>query len=276
MQPLALLAADEAHQEAARGLARQLDCPCLDPDAVPSWLVSGGVLVVVSASGLEVRFQEADARQATRVDVSRFLARAARRGRVELGGRDLLLKAMGLRPAPDVRVLDATLGLGRDTLLLATAGFDVTALERSPVVRLLVARGLAAAAEADEARGQVIATRLHIMGADGVAWMQAAARDASDDAGAFDVVYLDPMHPPRTKSARVRKELRALQRLAGGDADADDLLAPALALARRRVVVKRPTHGEPLARQEPTRRLTGQRVRFDVYDVAVARGAPGA
>ena len=70
-----------------------------------------------------------------------------------------------------------------------------------------------------------------------------------------DVVYLDPMYPHRQKSALVKKEMRVFQSLVGADEDADLLLAPALALATRRVVVKRPDYAEPLAGRKRLRRL---------------------
>ncbi|WP_186370392.1 class I SAM-dependent methyltransferase, partial [Yersinia bercovieri] len=52
-----------------------------------------------------------------------------------------------------------------------------------------------------------------------------------------EVVYLDPMYPHRQKSALVKKEMRVFQSLVGADEDADGLLAPARALATKRVVV---------------------------------------
>ena len=70
------------------------------------------------------------------------------------------------------------------------------------------------------------------------------------------VCYLDPMFPPRTKSSAVKKKMQLLQGLLGeGSEDADQegrveeeraLLHVALALAQRRVVVKRPIHAPPL------------------------------
>jgi 16S rRNA (guanine1516-N2)-methyltransferase len=69
-----------------------------------------------------------------------------------------------------------------------------------------------------------------------------------------DVIYLDPMYPHREKSAAVKKEMRVFQSLVGEDLDADDLLEPALKLAKYRVVVKRPSYAPPLNNKTP---LTG-------------------
>jgi 16S rRNA (guanine1516-N2)-methyltransferase len=79
------------------------------------------------------------------------------------------------------------------------------------------------------------------------------------------VVFLDPMFPPREKSALVKKEMRAFHDVVGADDDADALLAPALALAKHRVVVKRPGYAEFLAGKKPTMSIEGKNNRFDVY-----------
>ena len=80
-----------------------------------------------------------------------------------------------------------------------------------------------------------------------------------------DVVYLDPMYPHREKSALVKKDMRAFQTLVGSDTDADALLTPALALASKRVVVKRPDFAQPLAGVKPTMAIQTKKNRFDVY-----------
>ena len=55
----------------------------------------------------------------------------------------------------------------------------------------------------------------------------------------FDVVYLDPMFPARRKSAKVKKDMAALQELLGHQSDGSELLQHAKSLATKRVVVKR-------------------------------------
>ena len=80
-----------------------------------------------------------------------------------------------------------------------------------------------------------------------------------------DVVYLDPMYPHKQKSALVKKEMRLFQHLVGGDLDADQLLEPALNLARKRVVVKRPDYAEFLAQIPPHFSRQTKNHRFDIY-----------
>ena len=94
-------------------------------------------------------------------------------------------------------------------------------------------------------------------------------RDLPDVVAQFwppDVVYLDPMFPTGRKAAE-RKPLRVLRRLVGDDADAGELLAAALRVAKRRVVVKRPLRADPLG-AKPTATHRGKAARYDVYATA--------
>ena len=78
-----------------------------------------------------------------------------------------------------------------------------------------------------------------------------------------DVIYIDPMHPVRQKSALVKKDMQVLQWLLGSDEDAHELLKAALPCAKQRVVVKWPQKVLPL--QPPTMSIPGKTVRFDIY-----------
>ncbi|HBO39366.1 MAG TPA: DNA polymerase I, partial [Pasteurellaceae bacterium] len=80
-----------------------------------------------------------------------------------------------------------------------------------------------------------------------------------------DVVYLDPMYPHKQKSALVKKEMRVFQHLVGADSDADELLEPALKMAKKRVVVKRPDYAEFFAGKEPHFSRETKNHRFDIY-----------
>jgi 16S rRNA (guanine1516-N2)-methyltransferase len=80
-----------------------------------------------------------------------------------------------------------------------------------------------------------------------------------------DAIYLDPMFPHKKKSALVKKEMRLFQHLLGPDDDADRLLEPAIQLAQKRVVVKRPDYAPFLADKKPSMQIKSKKHRFDVY-----------
>ena len=83
--------------------------------------------------------------------------------------------------------------------------------------------------------------------------------------GQPDVVYLDPMYPERQKSAAVKKEMAYFHSVVGAAQEEAELLAAARAVAKKRVVVKRPRLGEFLNGEKPAYQYTGKSTRFDVY-----------
>lgn len=174
------------------------------------------------------------------------------------GKKEAIAKAVGLKGKQTLNVLDATAGLGRDAFVLASLGCTVHMIERSPVVAALLADGLKRAA---------LDPQLSLWLPQQMQLTQGIATDLLTNwqPEQPDVVYLDPMFPHRKKSALVKKEMRLFQQLLGSDEDADFLLPPALALAKRRVVVKRPADAPYLAEQKPDIEYTGKANRFDVY-----------
>lgn len=172
------------------------------------------------------------------------------------GGRGQdIAKAIGLKHGFTPHILDATAGLGRDAFVLASLGCQVTLMERMPVVAALLDDGLERAMLNHEVNE--IANRMTLVHASSIENMNLAQQ--------VDVVYLDPMYPHREKSAAVKKEMRVFQSLVGEDLDADALLAPALALAKYRVVVKRPNYAPPLNNKKPSTSIKMKKNRFDVY-----------
>ncbi len=179
-----------------------------------------------------------------------------------------IAKAAGLNKGATPTVLDGTAGLGRDAFVLASLGCKVQMVERHPVVAALLDDGLNRAKQ-DSEIGSWVSERVTLL--------HASSHDALDNLAndeSFvrpDVVYLDPMYPHpenKKKSALVKKEMRVFQSLVGADNDADALLAPALKLATKRVVVKRPDYAEWLAEQKPSMAIETKKNRFDVYVIA--------
>ncbi|MBF0136323.1 MAG: class I SAM-dependent methyltransferase [Magnetococcales bacterium] len=174
--------------------------------------------------------------------------------------RDLAV-AMGMRRCKTVlNILDATAGLGRDAFALALLGCKVTMMERSPIIAALLEDGLERARQ-HPLLAPIVQENLFYSQGDSLHWLNSGL----DDAARPDVIYLDPMHPPRTKSALVRKGMRRLRAIVGEDADAQDLFLAARRCARQRVVVKRPRRAEPLAQQRPSYEIVGRTVRYEVY-----------
>jgi 16S rRNA (guanine1516-N2)-methyltransferase len=187
-----------------------------------------------------------------------FISGAVAHRRKFGGGRgQSIAKAVGLKQGVTPTVVDGTAGLGRDAFVLASLGCKVIMVERHPVVAALLEDGLRRAYD-DAEIGAWMGERMSLFPGSS---LEALAKITD----AVDVVYLDPMYPHRDKSALVKKEMRVFQSLVGADLDADGLLTPALALATKRVVVKRPDYAEDLDGIKPSMVIATKKNRFDVY-----------
>jgi 16S rRNA (guanine1516-N2)-methyltransferase len=185
--------------------------------------------------------------------------RAAHRRRFGGGRGQPLARAVGLKGGANPRVVDATAGLGRDAFVLACLGAQVTLIERAPVLAALLEDGLQRAAR-DPELAAIVTAHMRLVHDNAIHWLSHC-----EEAQRPEVVYLDPMYPHRTKSALVKKEMRALRALVGDDEDADQLLTAALACAKKRVVVKRPKGAPPLAGPRPGSCVESKNTRYDLY-----------
>ncbi len=154
------------------------------------------------------------------------------------------------KPASGMTILDVTAGWGRDAGLLAQYGAKVIMLERQPIMTALLTDGL----------HRLIPDTLDLscIHQDAQTYLQnLSAKDYPD------VIYMDPMHPERHKSALVKKDMQALQQLFGPDEDAQELLILALTSAKKRIVLKWPQRLAPL--RQPQASIEGKTVRFDIW-----------
>ena len=241
-----LLPGSDAYRERAENLCQ------LNAFTLSDCVLEAGFQLVLDGEGLQLFNRSEPKQKPIKVD---FVGGANDHRRKYGGGKgQAIAKAVGIKGAERPSVIDGTAGLGKDAFVLAGLGCSVTLVERHPVVRALLQDGLERAWQ-DPQIGEwmqermLLSEHLHI-------------RDVTDGA---DVVFLDPMYPHREKSALVKKDMRAFQSLVGSDLDADELYEPAIKLADKRVVVKRPDYAEPLAGVKPTMSIDTKKNRFDVY-----------
>lgn len=186
-----------------------------------------------------------------------FTTGALRHRRLHGGGTgQLIAKACGLKKIKNPTVLDLTAGLGRDAFVLACLGCDVTMVERSPIIAALLEDALHHLSLDEELSATI---KLRLIKENAIDYLNRLPKEKYPD-----VILIDPMHPPRQKSALVKKEMRILRDIVGDDLDANELLTASIGKAKR-IVVKRPRLAPTLGDRKPSLVYEGKSTRFDVY-----------
>lgn len=213
---------------------------------------------------------------------------------------EMLLKASGVNKLTDAIIYDLTAGFAQDSMIFASSDNvkEVHMVERDPIVGLLLSdalRRLELVSMLDETKVTDVdmdlihrakrlkdKLKLHKMDGKELATQLMFSKDSNTQLRLPDVCYLDPMFPPRQKSAAVKKNMQILHGLLQSNHNVDDnvrltdevdLLDKALALTKSRVVVKRPINATPLGVHTgvtsdvrlPSYDLKGTINRFDVY-----------
>lgn len=159
-------------------------------------------------------------------------------------------------------VFDATAGLGRESLILQSAGARVYMFERNPVIWLLLVSAMKKAQVSPDILSKLkngLPTLCNF----------GSVKDNLTNGVQLetpDVVYYDPMFPERAKSALVKKDMRVFHELVGFDLDTVDYANYFLSVATHHLVVKRPSNEPPL--ELNVRRssfVDGKACRFDCY-----------
>lgn len=232
-------------------------------DQAPDTIVDYGFVVIFSPSGIVL---QQTGRKVPGPIIAEFTEGAVDHRRKFGGGKgQMIAKAVGVKAGVYPRVLDATAGMGKDSFVLATLGCELTMIERSPIVHMLLKDGLQRAldfARAQDAELQQVIQRMQLLGQDSRSYLETLTPEQFPD-----VIYLDPMFPERQKTADVKKEMAAFHSVVGKDEDADALLPLALAHVNYRVVVKRPRKAPLLNNQTPSYQLEGKSSRYDIYTV---------
>ena len=248
------------------------------PDA-PVWLA-------VDADGLSLT----DGDQAMRGDFTKLQKRLQYHNLTH----ELLVKATKVKGREKLRVIDATAGMGEDSLLLAAAGCEVTLYEQDPVIAALLQDTMRRALE--EAALQAIVMRMQLVEGDSIDHLQKlsdagmssnvpfgtqgdaiehscpsstasdATANSSDEAlKRPDVIYLDPMFPERQKSGLVKKKFQLIHYLEAPAENEEALMQAAIDARPFKIVVKRPAKGPYLACLKPSYSLDGKAIRYDCY-----------
>lgn len=191
-----------------------------------------------------------------RADFTEMLPRL-KQGRLQ---GEMLVKASRIKNAEGpLTAIDATAGLGQDSILLAAAGFNVIMCEKDEVIAALLQDALKRAEEKPELKEIISRMTLHV--GDSIEYISSLDFEP-------DVIYLDPMFPERQKSALVKKKFQLLHHLEKPCDNEEEMLLAAINAHPRKVIVKRPVKGPLLAGKKPDYSYEGKAIRYDCFAFA--------
>lgn len=155
-----------------------------------------------------------------------------------------LARALGIKKdkSPS-KVLDATAGLLGDTLLIHSFGVQVEAMERNPLVSLLIVNAL----KNCESKIEI---PFHF-------------QSAMDLADAYPVIFFDPMYGGKNTKASPKKEMQVFRSFVGEDLDRISV-AKHLRQYCDRLVIKRSVKASPLLKN-PNMSFGSKSTCYDVY-----------
>ena len=156
---------------------------------------------------------------------------------------DALVSLLGKSPKA---ILDTTMGLASDSLVMAAARNQLTALESQDVIFQVVSRGLAT-------------YQTDIKG-DSLSFLKSQADHS------FDIIYADPMFSEIIKES---ENLEAIKPLANGSRLTEEWLKEAKRVAREKIIIKahfRDTVFEELGFERQVR--PNQKLHYGVMDVS--------
>ena len=163
--------------------------------------------------------------------------------------KELLARAVGVKPGIRPKILDLTGGLLGDTLLFLSFGCEVITLERHPVIAFLIQSAL---------------NNAHHPAVNCLTFVPIDAESYLAQKIIPDVVFFDPMFEDANSRALPKKEMRIFRSFVGQDQDALNVFHQARELNPKRLVVKRPRLSVELG-EVPQIKFEGKATRYDVY-----------
>ena len=169
-----------------------------------------------------------------------------------------IIQAIEGRCKDKLKVLDTTAGLGTDTFTLAARGHKLIAIEKDPYIFLLLKDALSRTKQIDYL--QTIVENINLLNDDSVHYIL----NINDH---YDCIYVDPMFPPRKKSAKVKQNMQLLHQIAFNDEQANNKLLENIFRTKKtkKIIVKRPINSNFLCDKKPSSQLKGKTNRFDIY-----------
>ena len=173
--------------------------------------------------------------------------------------KDILCRALGYRGQENFRVIDGTLGLGKDAIHMISFGIHVLGFEINPIAFCLVEEALVRASGnfKETVKSCAIEKILKIKLMDCFRGLPLFSKE-------IESLYLDPMFENTKKKSKPVKSMVFLRDITRESCNVQGVITEALNRGIKRVVVKRHVNGDYLFGR-PDFLYRGKLVRYDVY-----------
>ncbi len=228
-----------AQKDYVESLSRKLNAPIQEQPGDDLTLLADGSGLTLTGYGLSLRG-----------DFEQMLRRISD-GRL---AHEMLVHVTKTKTS-GLRAIDATAGMGEDSLLLAASGYQVTMYEQNPVIAALLRDALRRGKKHPVLKEVV--ERMTLVEGNSVELMPSQTD--------VEIIYLDPMFPSKKKSSLTNKKLQLIQKLEHPCMDEEELLNAAVAAHPGKVVIKRPNNGKYLADRKPDYSVSGKAIRYDCF-----------
>ena len=198
---------------------------------------------------------QSEGEKALFLDIDFFSSELQRRRKFFSNKKENLLKAIGPK-AKNLNIFEATAGLGRESYLLASAGYNVIACEKSPYLYVLLCLALDNLYEKLNLNEDQ--RRLKFLFGDAVELLR-------NNTTKIDVIYADPMFPQAKKSALVKKNMQVLHKMDLSDDKPLELLNNFKEVSEAKIVFKRPSEAPVLDESACKEYYENDTIRFEVY-----------
>lgn len=169
----------------------------------------------------------------------------------KLAGENLL-KAIG-KKNKNLKIYDLTAGLGRDSLLMALAGYDVVMVEKNKLIFQMLNHAYEKLAREDN----LLAKKINLVNEDNYHFVKNMSLNE-------DILfYLDPMFSARVKTAKVKKEMQIMQQICEKTDNLEGLIS--LCLTKAPLILKRPKFASDVINIEPHHIIFGNKINFIVF-----------
>lgn len=126
------------------------------------------------------------------------------------------------------KILDCTMGLASDSLLLSCYGHCVTALEKNPIIHLIVSEGLKTYETSNKTINEAM-KNITTWNIDSLNFLKNSQENS------FDIIYFDPMFSHNIEES---KNLAGIEMLAEQNFPLEQFLKEAKRVARKKIIIK--------------------------------------